>query len=188
MKHLKSFNKLNEEVYEGPGKKIGFKYSGLEPKEEYIISVDLIINPKLDLDSVRRSIKRILTKCKVTENWFRLTKYNKEGDIEVPGDEPGDVYTLAIGLTAYARHEASTALNEILFAIMDKYGRTDPPDIFFDEKHINLGGTDLDIEPSRIGYKKDFPSPKSKMITKKEKPQIKKLKVKGIPNKNIPKL
>lgn len=181
MKHLKRIN----ELYEGPGKRIGFKPQYMKPKEEYIISVDMIIDPSVDIPHFRKSIKQIIKSCGIIENWYRLTKFNKDGDLEVDNDtyshievpslepkdeeEPNNIYTLAIALTAFHKYEAESALNEILGTIMDKYGDK----IFFDEKHINLGGTDIDTDPKKIGFEIPTPKPKEptdprfKKVTKK---------------------
>lgn len=70
MKHIKKFNLNEKESYSGSGKTIGFRYS--EPKEEYIISVDMIINPELSIPKVRRDIKVLLKECGITENWYQI--------------------------------------------------------------------------------------------------------------------
>lgn len=185
MRHLKRIN----ELYEGPGKKIGFKQSYSEPKEEYIISIDMILDPSVNVLEFRKSLGETLKKCKVTENWFRVTKFNTERSldvedneesyrhIEIPttkrkkqDEEPDNIYTMAIAITAYHKYEASSALGEIMVDLYNKYGDK----IYFDEEHVNLGGTDIDFEmPKRPGF--ELPE-----IKKKTKSEITKDKIKKV--------
>jgi hypothetical protein len=155
------------ELYEGPGKKIGFQYKEYKPTEEYILSIDFIMDPALTLSKFKKSIPQILKNCKIEENWWRVNKFNKEGDIEIPGNEQGDVYTLAVAFTAYNKWESDSASNEILFSLMDFFGEK----IYFDPNHVHLGGTDLpdtDDEEEESPQPSGFKQPtKPKFVTKR---------------------
>jgi len=123
---------LNE--YGGPYKTAGFRYS--KPSIEYVFSLNMIVNPEINIQKLTKDFKDIFDKYKLEQDNFNFMK------------EDDDIYNLRINLTAYSKLEIESAMQVILKEIMKLYNN----DIIFIAESLSIEGPDNEIKRKPIGY------------------------------------
>ena len=137
MKYLKKY-----EIYSGPGKTPGFKYSN--PDQTYLITSDMLLMPETNVEEVEEKIDELFGEYNIDVDWWNLTLYNKDPLEFEPDEESKDltIYTLRIQTTAYSRFEIGSLIETFSNSLMEAF-----PEIEMKETLITVGGADADIEP-----------------------------------------
>ena len=128
------FNEFVNELYNGPGRSVGFKKTG--DSEEYACIIPILINPALNIDMVRRNIAASMDENEIGQNHVELKKLGN------------DTYILTTFIDAHSKYEVNSMSMFLVDEIENQYNK----DVKVLKKDIKIVRKDEPIG-KKIGFK-----------------------------------